>query len=85
MAFEYKNNENHNNHIDAYMSLLNSLSNENKLEIISRLTKSIETEEVDKKSILESVYGAWVGNETAEEIIEDIRSSRLDIRVIEEF
>jgi len=66
-----------NNHIlDNYLAFLETLSPGAKLDIISKLTQSLKLEIKPKENLFDSSFGAWVGNESAEDIIKDIRNSR---------
>ncbi|MES2730368.1 MAG: hypothetical protein V4714_01425 [Bacteroidota bacterium] len=71
--------------IDGYLKLLNNLSPANKLDLISKLTLSVKTDITDKKKSFYNAFGAWESNESAEKIIEDIRSRRIFDRQTEEF
>jgi len=62
--------------IDGYVRLLNSLSSNNKLDLISRLTDSVKTDLKEKKSFFKRSFGAFDSSKSAEEIIEEIRGSR---------
>ncbi len=73
-----------NNLVKAYLALLENASTENKLELISRLSESIRHSLRDKRNI-DRFYGAWKSDESAEEIIEQIQTSRTSIRQREEF
>ena len=71
------------NLIDIYLKMIEKLGNKSKLELISRLSSSMKTK---KKKIDKSVlklYGTLKSEETAEELIDNIRSSRLFKRKIE--
>lgn len=69
---------------DNYISMLSPLSDDVKLRIINKLTESLIYKKKET-SITES-FGAWVDSRSAEEIIEDIRRSRvLGTRHIEPF
>ena len=71
--------EKKNNFVEAYMELLNNLSDEVKIEIIAKLRESLNKEY--KKQINEdfySVYGSWAGEETAEDLIDLIREGRVN-------
>lgn len=67
---------------DSYFERLKSLSNEAKLRLIHRLTASMlghadtDTAESDKDSRLSRLFGIWSDGPTAEEVINEIRSSR---------
>ena len=66
-----------NTHIlNAYMAFLETLSPGTKLDIISKLTQSLKSEVKSKDNLFESSFGAWAGNESAEEIVKGIRDSR---------
>lgn len=72
------------NIIDSYLALLKNLSPGAKLDLISRLTQSLKSDIKSDKSLFESSFGAWQGNESAEQIATGIRNSRLFNRKIEE-
>lgn len=73
-----------NTHIlNAYMAFLETLSPGTKLDIISKLTQSLKSEVKSKDNLFESSFGAWAGNESAEEIVKGIRDSRSFNRQIE--
>ena len=71
--------------IDGYVGLLDNLSTNNKLDLISKLTASVKTDLTNKKSSFKKSFGAFDSKKTAEEIIEEIRSSRVSTRQIESF
>lgn len=71
--------------IDGYVRLLENMSPANKLELISKLTLSVKTDLSDKKPLFYKAFGAWDSNESAEQIIKDIRESRNFEREIEAF
>ncbi len=71
--------------VDGYIGLLENLSPDNKLDLISKLSASVKTDLVEKKSSFKKSFGAFVSEKTAEEIIEEIRNSRLFTREIEPF
>jgi hypothetical protein len=73
-----------NNHIlNAYMAFLETLSPGAKLDIISKLTQSLKSDVKAKDNLFENSFGAWAGNESAEEIAKGIRDSRTFNRQIE--
>ena len=57
------------------MSLLNTLSNDAKVALIDALTKSLSVRR--EPSSLQSLYGVWKDDRTAEEVIAGIRESRI--------
>ncbi len=71
--------------VDGYMVLLETLSANNKLDIISKLTASVKTNLTKKKSSFKKSFGAFDSKKTAEEIIEEIRNNRISTRQIESF
>ncbi len=71
--------------IDGYIGLLNNLSPSNKLELISKLTNSVKTDLLNKKSSFKKSFGAFESSKSADEIIEEIRNSRVSNRQIETF
>lgn len=62
--------------IKGYLNMLQNLSPNNKLDLISKLTLSVKTDftKTDKKFY--NAFGAWESRQTAEEIIKDIYESR---------
>ncbi len=70
---------------DGYIELLGNLSPTNKLDLISKLTNSIKSDLVNKKSDFKKAFGAFISAKSAEEIIDEIRNSRVYNRNIEPF
>ncbi len=71
--------------VDGYVMLLDNLSTNIKLDLISKLTASVKADLTDKKSSFKKSFGAFDSKKTAEEIIEEIRISRVSTRKIESF
>ena len=71
--------------VDGYLQLLENLSPNNKLDLISKLTLSIKKEQDQKNKSFYKAYGAWDSKQSADEIIDSIRSSRTFTRTIEKF
>jgi hypothetical protein len=71
------------NLIDSYLGLLKSLSPDNKLELISRLSDSLKGPKKNNKS-LSDLYGAFKTKKSADEIIADLKKSRNFGRKIEQ-
>lgn len=69
--------------VNGYFELLGNLSLTNKLDLISKLTASVKTDMTSKKSMFKKAFGAFDSKKSAEEIIDDIRSSRVFNREIE--
>ncbi|MBC8321306.1 MAG: hypothetical protein H8E34_11335 [Bacteroidetes bacterium] len=63
--------------LDKYFGFLINLDNNSKKRLIIRLTESIETEK--KENIdLNLLYGAWTDDRDSDEIISEIRNSRIE-------
>lgn len=71
--------------VDGYVGLLDNLSTNNKLDLISKLTALVKTDLIKKKSTFKKAFGAFESKKSAEEIIEEIRTSRISTRQIESF
>jgi len=71
--------------IDNYFGLLRSLSKENKLRLITKLSNSIIEEDVQNENVIDRFFGAFKSDKSAEEIIKEIRESRTFNRKIETF
>ena len=71
--------------VDGYVGLLDNLSTNNKLDLISKLTDSVKSDLIDKKSSFKKAFGAFDSKKSAEEIIQEIRNSRISTRQIESF
>ena len=67
---------------EYYFGVLKNLNADSKLDLISQLSQSLKSEKVDSPS-LESLFGSYDSDETADEIIAGIRSSRVSNRHIE--
>lgn len=71
--------------VEGYVGLLENLSANNKLDLIAKLTDSLKSDLIDKKSNFKKAFGAFDSKKSAEEMIEDIRNSRVSTRQIESF
>lgn len=71
--------------VDGYVGLLDNLTPGNKLDLISKLTESVKSDLSNKKSSFKKAFGAFDTKKTAEEMIEEIRNSRVSTRQIEPF
>jgi hypothetical protein len=69
--------------IDGYLRLLNNLSANTKLELISKLTLLVKTDINREKSFFKA-FGAWDKKDQADNLINEIRSSRTFNRKVEE-
>ncbi len=62
---------------DYYFGFLKNLNYDSKLDLISKLSQSLNEENNAKDKPLQSLFGAYQSTETAEEIINEIRASRV--------
>ena len=69
--------------IDGYLKLLDNLSPENKLDLISRLTLTIKADLIDRKNNFKKSFGAFDSKLSADDIIEDLKVNRNFNRKIE--
>lgn len=70
---------------EYYFGSLKNLNAISKLDLISKLSQSLKENEIISETSLQSLFGAYKSNETADEIIDDIRKSRVFNRNIETF
>lgn len=68
---------------DYYLGILSNLNAESKLDLISKLSQSLKKNYRDEMTSLQSLFGAYQSEETAEEIIAELRASRSFNRKIE--
>ena len=76
------------NSADYFFELLSNLNSDSKLDLISKLSKSLKTKpsktKPSKKEVsLKDLFGSFISKKTADEIITDIRDSRHFSRKIE--
>lgn len=62
--------------LEKYFGLLKGLDNLSKKKLIIKLTESLETEV--EKADLKAIFGAWEDNKDSDEIIKEIRKSRVE-------
>lgn len=72
------------NLIDSYLELLKSLSPANRLELISKLTDSLNGPKNSSDKSLKDLFGAFKTSKTAEEIISDLKKSKSFVRNTEQ-
>ena len=65
--------------LDRYLGFLTKLDNKSKKLLIIKLTESIGTEKKEKTD-LNMLYGAWIDDKDSDEIIDEIRDSRIEKR-----
>ncbi len=71
-----KTTEINTNLIDNYFTLLKSLSPNNKLELISRLSKSMKTTRKTKDISWKSLFGAMVLDQSVDDFVEGLKNER---------
>lgn len=64
------------NLVDSYYTLLKNLSQNNKLELIARLSKSMKTTKAKKDSSWEALFGAWELDQPADEFVAALKKDR---------
>jgi hypothetical protein len=64
------------NLIDSYLGLLNNLSPESKLELISKLSDSLKGSKKPTDKSIGDLYGAFISKKSAEQIIIDLKNGR---------
>jgi hypothetical protein len=62
--------------VSSYFTLLKSLSPDNKLELIARLSKSMKTTEKAEEVSLEALYGSYVSEQSADELVKELKEAR---------
>jgi hypothetical protein len=70
--------------LDKYFGFLRKFDNNSKKRLIIKLTESLEIKE-EVKFDLKSLFGAWEDSRNSDEIIKEIKSSRVKNREIEPF
>ena len=68
---------------DYYFGFLKNLNADSKLDLISKLSQSLKEVDSNESYSLQSLFGAYQSEETAEEIIAQLRASRVFNRNIE--
>jgi len=63
--------------LEKYFGILKNLDDNSKKNLIIKLTKSLKTNKKDLKS-LDEIYGRWLDSREADDIIADIKSSRIN-------
>lgn len=63
--------------LDKYFGYLKNLDNNTKKNLIIKLTKSIETKS-KKPFDIKTIFGAWEDERTSDEIIDEIKASRVE-------
>jgi tRNA A-37 threonylcarbamoyl transferase component Bud32 len=61
---------------DYYFGFLKNLKHDSKLDLIAKLSESLKTTSRRDDVSLQSLFGAYKSEETADEIIAELRASR---------
>ena len=64
------------NLVNTYFGLLKNLSPDSKLELIAKLSNSMKTNSQAKNDSWQSLYGAFISKQSADELINDIKKAR---------
>lgn len=59
-----------------YLGLLNGLSRESKIKIVEALNRDIKSNIAVEAERMDKIYGSFISDKSAEEIISEIRSDR---------
>lgn len=63
--------------VEHYMELLNNLSNDSKLELIARLARSMKTGKKADSVPLADLYGSFISDQSADELVDDLKKARV--------
>ena len=69
---------------DYYFGFLKNLRHDSKLDLITKLSESLKTGEDKNEMSFQSLFGSFKSDQSADDIIEDIRNSRSFNRKTEE-
>ncbi len=72
------------NKVNSYFRLIKNWDTESKKDLIIKLTQSINETKEDSHDF-SSCFGAWEDERSADDIINDIRNSRVNNQDIEDF
>ncbi|MFH1049903.1 MAG: hypothetical protein V1779_03115 [bacterium] len=62
--------------MENYLGLIDTLSHEIKIDLISYLTKAVKNQEKDKNERFRKAFNSWKSDETADELNEFLMKSR---------
>lgn len=71
--------------VETYFKLLKNLGPEVKKELINKLRNSLGDQISTQKNDFEKSFGMWESSQSAEEIIDELRSGRVNSRKKESF
>lgn len=78
-------NDINNNLIKTYFFLLKNIGQDNKLELIARLSDSMKSKKGKSEYSLQSFLGGFIPEKDADELIKEIKEARIFYRRTEEF
>lgn len=64
------------NLVDSYYTLLKSLSSNNKLELIARLSYSMKIRQQTKDNSWKALFGAFMPDQSADEFVKELKDDR---------
>lgn len=70
--------------INSYLSLLENMSKQNKIDLISKLKKTVKKDTERGKTDFYNAFGSWDQSQSAEELIDSIKGARAFNREIKE-
>lgn len=70
--------------IEKYFRYLKKLDNRSKKKLIRKLNETIEAEKPEPPDIA-SLFGAWEDERSSDEIIKEIRESRIENQNVQKF
>jgi hypothetical protein len=73
------------NLIDSYLGLLENLSPDNKLELISKLSDSLKSSKKQTDRSLDDLCGAFIFDKSSDDLIRELKSGRNFNRKIKAF
>ena len=62
--------------LENYLGLLSSLSRESKIKLVESLNHDIKNDVFSENNWIDELYGSFVSDKPAEELISEIRSNR---------
>ena len=65
---------------DYYFDFLKNLNSNSKLDLIAKFSQSLKEDKATAEVTLQSLFGAYKSDETADEIIAGIREARVFVK-----
>ncbi|KOR31827.1 hypothetical protein TI05_11175 [Achromatium sp. WMS3] len=70
--------------LNNYWGLIETLHTNWKLDLLDKLTQSIQKNSPINSNVMKNAFGAWASEQSAEQIIQELRNSRSTNRQLEE-